>query len=1001
MVDVRLCGKSRGLPAPYALIGHLIDTAAVCGAVWGGVLPAGLRARLAAALQVPEEHARLLLMFWAGLHDLGKIMPQFQDMILSERPGHCAFLAEASYVQGRRTAGDDTRVRHENATSFVVPLLFGELGYPSSEGRRLGSLLTPQVAQVLGGHHGRYPQDADPRDFRDPSSRTPELGSGGWSEERRRHAVALHELLGRPAAPVGGPLPRQLAAVVAGVVIVSDWIASQEHAICHQLATVVDAHPDYGSPESLRAHMRSAQAAAPDLVREAGLGAAQFRPGSFREHFPQIAVPYPLQTSVADGLREAALDGPGILLVTAPTGEGKTETALHASAVIGAAAGTSGLFFALPTQATANQMYGRLVRFCTANLTDSAQLTLLHGAADLYAPYTSPSCTTPPSAGQPSPADQPQPQQDGDEVSDPRVVSDCEPGSEHGASTVSVEAGNWLRGRGRGILAPVAVGTIDQALMAVLPLRRNALRHFGLAGKTVVVDEAHAFDAYTHALLVRLLEWLGALRVPVVLLSATLTGETARGLVTAYLRGARPGGTAGELPAPAYPGWMWAPADGGPVTVPAAPVGTVRARELAIDVRRVRHSYDAADREGRLAALLEELRGVAESGGCVAVICTTVAEAQQTYQAIADYLESLHGGAYRAADDDPGVPAGPDSAAGLGTPGPGTRLRLLHARFPQQRRADLTAEAERWFGKVEDEGVERPAGSGAILVATQVIEQSLDLDFDLVISDLAPMAMLLQRAGRLWRHPLPASIRPRWAAAPHMVVLAPIGRNGGVQPPRTWGEVYAPSLLQRTFELLERRSGKPVAVPGDVQQLVDEVYAGEFPSDDPETLLKRDLSRLADDMAQTSLAHMAALKAPNRLSSLHELTTSDVDEDMIRSRLGVDSVPVLPVYEDERGRWLDEACTVQLPAHGSRRDRRFTRGEVRDILGHVAPLAHGPWRNACGAENEPPPAWAEEPRLARVVVLPHTVTVDGVVGCRVGGHRITYDRHLGMLVSAE
>ncbi|MFB6525098.1 hypothetical protein [Streptomyces sp. NPDC056399] len=90
----------------------------------------------------------------------------------------------------------------------------------------------------------------------------------------------------------------------------------------------------------------------------------------------------------------------------------------------------------------------------------------------------------------------------------------------------------------------------------------------------------------------------------------------------------------------------------------------------------------------------------------------------------------------------------------------GPRLRLLHARFPAGRRADLTAEAESWFGRTDKPGVRRPSGTrGAVIVATQVIEQSLDLDFDIVVSDLEPLAMLLQRAGRVWRHLTPAPPR--------------------------------------------------------------------------------------------------------------------------------------------------------------------------------------------------------------------------------------------------
>lgn len=527
MVDARLCGKSEGLAEPYSVIGHLVDSAVVCGAVWDFVLSDWQRERIAEVLGVGLAEARQTVMFWAGLHDLGKIMPQFQDMILKERPAHCGFLGEAGFAHDRRLDSAASRMRHEYATHRALPELLAELGYPASGGR-LAKLLLAQVAQALGGHHGRYPPDNDPQDLRDPVVCCPELGSGEWAGQRREHLKALHCVVGNPAAPDCGSLPHTVAVVIAGMVIVSDWIASQEHVIEAQ-QQALNGRPDFGSSDSLRAHAQRAARLAPGLLEDAGLGRATFRTGRFRDLFPEVRTPYPLQLSVEEGLYRAGLQGPGILLVTAPTGEGKTETALYAASLMGAASGSTGLFFALPTQATANQMYGRLVAFAQNNLRQPAQLTLLHGASDLYAPYADAS----PDVGASSM-----------EVTEPRVLSDCEPHpAERNTShdePVSVVAGRWLRQSGRGILAPIAVGTVDQALMGVLPLKRNAVRHFGLSGKTVVIDEAHAYDAYTHALLLRLLEWLGALGVPVVLLSATLTGEIARGMVRSYLTGADP-----------------------------------------------------------------------------------------------------------------------------------------------------------------------------------------------------------------------------------------------------------------------------------------------------------------------------------------------------------------------------------------------------------------------------------------------------------------------------
>ncbi|MEU6312036.1 CRISPR-associated endonuclease Cas3'' [Streptomyces sp. NPDC047014] len=975
VIDARLGGKSKGLVDPYAVIGHLVDTAEVCGAVWDGGLSPVQRERIAVALGLGVEDARKTVMFWAGLHDLGKIIPQFQDMLFKERPQHSTFLSEPEYAHDRRRDSQMSRVRHEYATHAALPSLLIALGYPRA-GRPAGLLLT-QIAQVLGGHHGRYPRDNEPGHLRDPVECLPELGSGEWARQREEHVRALYEVLGRPPVPQGRALPVPLAVVLAGMVIVSDWIASQEHVVVGQ-QRAARSGAGLGTPAGLAAHASRMERLAPRLLEDAGVGRVAFKGGGFHDLFPHIKRPRPLQLSVEEGLTGARLAGPGILLVTAPTGEGKTETALYAATLMGRASGAEGIFFALPTQATANQMYGRLAGFARANLLHSSQLTLLHGAADLYAPYAE---TTAPAS------------KDLDEA-DPQILSDHEPGAGDGAR-VSVEAGRWMRDRGRGILAPLAVGTIDQALMGVLPLKRNALRHFGLAGKTVIVDEAHAYDAYTHALMLRLLQWLGAMRVPVVLLSATLTGDIAQGMVRAYLGGAAPSSGLPEVPAPAYPGWIYASADGGPVIEPAEPPASEQERDLHVAVHRVRHTYDPAVADGRLAVLLQTLDSTVAHGGCAAVICTTVAEAQQTYEALRVHYRACYGDDCREGDG-----AAPEDQTG-GDAGAGPRLRLLHARFPAGRRAELTAEAESWFGRTDTPGVRRPAGArGAVIVATQVIEQSLDLDFDIVVSDLAPLALLLQRAGRIWRHLAPAPPRPAWAEKAQLVVLAPVDKKDArlAVPPRSWGEVYTPSLLQRTLELLTDLGGAPIAVPKDVQRLVDAVYAPEFPSTAPEKLMERDFERLASDMASSGLAEMVAIPPPRSVTSLHRLTTSDADEDLVRTRLGIDSVQVLPVYEDDSGRWLDKERTTPLPVRGSGPGGRFTRREVRDLLALVGPVAYGPWRTACGVDHQPPKSWNDESRLARVVLLPHRVHGDGEVeGAVIGDVRITYDRALGLV----
>ncbi|MFF8775111.1 CRISPR-associated helicase Cas3' [Kitasatospora sp. NPDC015120] len=873
MIDTRVAGKRRGLTGPYPLVCHLVDTAVIAGALWDSYLTSSQRELIAGGWKVDLVRARRLVMLAAGLHDIGKITFCFLRGI-KETGGLLAdprFPAPAGWV-------NDEWIPHQVASHWTLPQILTGLGWPPVE--RPWRSVAHQFAQILGGHHGVFGEALSPAATADPLRALRGLGVDGWAEQREEHVRAVLGVCGSPQAPQH-LLPAGAAVVVSGLVVLADWLASNTQQVQGRL--------DRWNGD-LAAHTARIRQRAPWVIAHAQVAAPAWKPvTTFTDLFPDIKDPYPLQADVAKRLADL-VDGPGLVLVTAPTGDGKTETALFAARVLGAAAGAGGLAVLLPTMATTDAMWRRVKKFTARAAGVGTPVTLLHSMAWLNEDY------------------------------DPRrdeVVAD---------GCVSTQAAQWLHGPHRGLLAGVAVGTWDQAALAALPVRFNVLRWLGLSGKTLVIDEAHSYDAYGHRLTQRLLEWCGHLGIPVVLLSATLTGRTATDLVGAYRTGTRRTGAGHTDPEPItapYPGWVHVSARTGRVT-PHGPLPTTREREVTVDHHTTRHTHDPAVPGGRAARVLAELEPAAGGTGCALVVCNVVADAQATRRMLAQ----------RWGEDGP-------------------QVVLLHARLPLWQRIERTALIE---GMVGSKGT-RPARP-LVVVATQVVEQSLDWDFDLVISDLAPMSLLLQRAGRCHRHDHP---RPAWAPLPRLVVLSP---PGGLPAP-TWGDVYDTSLLRRTCEALRRLEG-PIAIPGAVPGLIADVYDAAW---DPARMNGDDAQRLAREQAQAAAADMAMIPAPARVKDLYPLTSA-LDPDLAVTRLGGESRRILPVWPADTGwTFVTADGPAELPDKPSKDD-------IRTIILSTVQV-RSTWLAGAGPETLPPSPWQDIPALRDIALIPHDRTTGG------------------------
>jgi CRISPR-associated helicase Cas3 len=533
-------------------------------------------------------------------------------------------------------------------------------------------------------------------------------------------------------------------ALLTGLVIMTDWIASDEERF---------EYLSFPAHNKLRSSFQRAADAWENLdlppyweAEEPSADAENLFLGRFG-----IESPRPIQTEVVRILSEA--NDPGIVVIEAPMGEGKTEAALAAVEILAAKAGKGGVFVGLPTMATSDGMFGRVKEWVDALGEDAGlrySMFLAHGKAHLNETYRGLKIN--PNVG--------------DEGADSAVANE------------------WLQGRKKGVLADFVVGTADQLLFAALKTRHVALRHLAFANKAVIIDECHAYDAYMNSYLTRALEWLGKYRTPVVILSATLPLATRRKLVDAYMGAAEKKKAAANSPEiPQKPAWA-TNADYPLITYSDGE--TVRSAKTAPSGRKTAVSFEYLPDED----LPDKLLALLSDGGCAGVIRNTVDRAQTTMR----LLEA------RFAETD-------------------TEVELLHARFLSIDRARKENALRGKLGprsRVEDGSRPRRL----IVVGTQVLEQSLDLDFDLLVSDIAPMDLLLQRVGRLHRHD---RARPAKLREARCFVTGVADANEWVFAPHL-EKIYSRHTLLNTLLLLPV-AGNPVVLPDDISPLVQTAYA--------------------------------------------------------------------------------------------------------------------------------------------------------------------------------
>lgn len=698
----------------HPLIYHMLDVANVSLSLWQNALSESSRSFLANHLGLSIDDAGNLIAFWIGLHDLGKASPGFQRKF----PPAVQQLQEAGFSFPERYA--PKAAPHGWVSAWALQdLLQSETNIEPNIARK--------ISLSLGGHHGAWPT---PDKLMPTKLKSYDKGDQTWDEARLallRGMMSLYNPSTHAQFPSDQDAENALLTLFSGLASVADWIGSFE-----KYFPFVD---EYIPLDQYT--LRSAQNAEKALDELGWIGwQARHEKKTFTEMFDLL--PYAIQSAVISSVENITL--PALLILEAPTGIGKTEAALYIADSWLQDHHRSGLYIAMPTQATSNQMFDRLFTFLSHRYpADQINLHLIHGQAQFRTEGQEP------------------------------VIQDIQDDNSS-TSEGSIAAMSWFLPRKRTLLAPFGVGTVDQALMSVLQTRHFFVRLFGLNNKVVIFDEVHAYDTYMSTLFQRLLGWLRSIGTSVIILTATLPENTRRELISAY--------TESEI-------------------LDQTPTKYPRLSKVTDDRVDTIELPSPPDRQLLLewidpapASITDKLRVLLADGGCAAVICNRVDRAQDVYRDIKKE---------RIVEEE--------------------NLILFHARFPFIWRNEIEKKVLTLFSK-DGKRPER-----AILVATQVVEQSLDLDFDLIISDLAPIDLLIQRAGRLHRHEKNDPFRPSLMKTTRLMIASPPVEN---QIPDFGRDVfvYEPYILMLTWYLLQEREA--ILLPTETSALIEAVYGNNY-----------------------------------------------------------------------------------------------------------------------------------------------------------------------------
>ena len=791
-----------------------------------------LKNRVASLLDMCQEDVHIWLTQLAMLHDVGKFSKNFQ----SQSPKTFQLLNGTNSTKSYDIYHDTLGFIfwHE----YLHKRMFAEdqwsmktIGHESEE---IKDILRPLMNSVMG-HHGAPPKSGQSayNQFSDCNIKV--------AVEFSKDALSLFRVIELPFSPKNYEVNLENAQnaswFIAGLLVFADWLGSNHNFFPFQKNKIpLEKYwREFALPQAQKAIVETGFLV-PNVATETGVKALF-----------GFDNPTPMQDYVTNC---EIIDEPQLIIIEDLTGSGKTEAVTILAHRLIQKGLAEGFYFGLPTMATADQMFDRMCETYFHLYEGDVAITLAHSAARRSERFLS-------------------------LLENIKLTDDLiSPHQEENRATA--QCTTWLSDmRKKALLSPIGIGTIDQALMATIPVRHQSLRVLGLSRNVLIVDEVHAYDAYMQTLLENLIRLQSLNGGSVILLSATIPQEMREKLCKAF----------------SVTPLLQLKNNAFPLITQLTKLGK-NLQEVAIPATQnkstVLQFYYTEE------TVFQHISALSQQGKCVCWIRNTVDDAIDAWQKL-------------------GGEKNPD-------------LFLFHARFAFIDRQKRQEEILSYF----DRNSTAENRKSKILIATQVVEQSLDLDFDTMITDLAPMDLLIQRAGRIMRHkrdvsgnPLQSEPKIEQRGIPQMGILCP---EFSLSPPSNW---YSPmhykgayiyknvGQLWLTLKILQEKM--VLSLPNDSRMLIESVYSKEAQLEIPESLVPKTQKATKELRENSNFAINKSLNlnagygggASSSLWESDEHATTRIGLPQTRIRLAKWEKDIIrPWAEDSAHKWYNSEVSV-------------------------------------------------------------------------------------------